>query len=166
MKNRLEGEGKYEDIYGEYDVIRLLLLIKRITYSYKSKSYPVPAIYMALRKFYTIHKSISSSCNDYFETMSNLRVAISHCGDVIGNHPFLVEKFLKAADPEYPETPTENETAKSKTATEEAYMATYFLSGLSSSRYWALLNNLKNDFCMGRTEYPKTLKSAYDLAIN
>ena len=34
MKNRLEGEETYEDIYGEYDVICLLLLIKSIAYSY------------------------------------------------------------------------------------------------------------------------------------
>ena len=89
-KNRLEGEENYEDIDGESDVIRLLLLIKRIAYSYESKSYPVLAIHMALRKFYTIHQSSSSSCDEYFETMSNLIDVIYHCGGVIVNHPFLV----------------------------------------------------------------------------
>ena len=54
---------------------------------------------MVLRKFYTSHKSSSSSCDKSFEMMSNLRDVISHCGGVIVNHPFLVEKFLKAADP-------------------------------------------------------------------
>ena len=29
-----------------------------------------------------------------------------------------------------------------------------------------LLNDLKNDFQMGRDEYPKTLMAAYDLSIN
>ena len=56
MKNRLEGEETYEDINEKADVIRLLLLIKIITYSYESKYYPVLAIHMALRKFYTIHQ--------------------------------------------------------------------------------------------------------------
>ena len=55
-KNRLEGEENYEDIDGESDVIRLLLLIKSITYSHESKSYPVLAIHMALRKLYTSHQ--------------------------------------------------------------------------------------------------------------
>ena len=37
-KNCLEGEETYKDIDRESDVIRLLLLIKSITYSYESKS--------------------------------------------------------------------------------------------------------------------------------
>ena len=56
MKNRLKGEKTYEDIDGDSDVIRLLLLIKSIAYSYESKSYPVLAIHKALRKFYTSHQ--------------------------------------------------------------------------------------------------------------
>ena len=56
MKNRLKGEKTYEDIDGDSDVIRLLLLIKSIAYSYESKSYPVLAIHTALRKFYTSHQ--------------------------------------------------------------------------------------------------------------
>ena len=72
--------------------------------------------------------------------MTNLRYIISHCGGVIGNHPFLVEKLLKAADLADTNNPTENEMAAAKTATEEAYMATEFLSGPNSARYRVLLN--------------------------
>ena len=54
---------------------------------------------MELRKFYMRHQSISSLCDKYFKTMSKLRDVIYHCGDVIGNNPFLVEKFLKAVGP-------------------------------------------------------------------
>ena len=93
--------------------------------------------------------------------MSNLRDVISHFGSVIGNHPFLVDKFLKAADLADENNPTEEETTSSKTATEEAYMATEFLSGLNNARYVALLNKLHNAFCIGRDEYPKTLTSTY-----
>ena len=45
-------------------------------------------------------------------------------------------------------------------------MTTVFLSGINSARYGALLNYLHNAFRMGCNEYPKTLTSAYDLAIN
>ena len=93
MKNRLEGEETYEDIDGESNVIRLLLLINIITYSYESKSYPVLAIHVTLRKFHTGHQSSSSSYDKYFETMSNLRDVISHFGGIIGNYPFLVENY-------------------------------------------------------------------------
>ena len=84
---------------------------------------------MALRKFYTSHQSSSSSYDEYFEAISNLRDVISHCGGFIGNHPFLVGKFLKSAYTEDPENPTKDETSAAKTATEEAYTATAFLSG-------------------------------------
>ena len=117
MKNRLEGEETYEDIDGESDVIRLLLLIKSIAYSYNSKYYPVLAIHMVLRKFYSRYQSSSSLCDEYFKMMTNLRDIISHCGGVIGNHPLLVEKFLKATDPSDPDNPRKNETAASKNAT-------------------------------------------------
>ena len=96
IKNRLEGEDTYEDIDGDSGVIRLLLLIMSIKYSYESKSYPVLAIQMAQKKLYASHQSNSSSCDEYFETMSNLRDVIYHRGGVIGNHLFLVEKLLKA----------------------------------------------------------------------
>ena len=70
-----------------------------------------------------------------------------------------MEKYLKAADPEDPDNLTENDTAAVKTATEEAYMTKTFLSVLNSARYWVPLNEFENTFCMGRNEYPKTLKS-------
>ena len=121
---------------------------------------------MALRNFYMSYQSISSLFNEYFKTMTNLRDIIFHCEGVIGNNPFLVVKFLKAADPSDPDNPTENETAAAKTATEEAYMATTYLSGLKSARYGVLLNELHNAFRMGGNKYPKTLTDSYDLEIN
>ena len=138
MQNRLEGEETFEDINGESDTIRLLLIIKSIAYSYESKSYPVLSIHMALKKFNASHQSNSSSCNEYFENMSNLRDVISHCGGVIVNHLFLVETILKAAELGDETNPTEAETTAAKIATEEAYMAKAFLSGLNNTRYGAL----------------------------
>ena len=105
---------------------------------------------MALRKFYSSYQSSSASCNEYFEMMTNLIDVISHFGGFIGNHPFLVDKFLKAADLADPDNPTENETAASNTAIEEAYVSTAFLSGLNKSRYWVLLNKLHNTLRMVR----------------
>ena len=64
MKNRLEGKETYEDINGKSDVIRLLILIKSIAYSYDYKSYPILAIHMELRKFYSGYQSISSLCDE------------------------------------------------------------------------------------------------------
>ena len=98
--------------------------------------------------------------------MSNLRDVISHCGGVIVNHPFLVDKLLNGAELADKTNPTEEETTAAKIVTEESYMATEFLSGVNNDRFGALLNELHNGFRMGCNEYLKTLTSAYDLAIN
>ena len=60
----------------------------------------------------------------------------------------------------------ENEISIAKTLTEEAYLATTFLSGVNIARYGSLLNDLQKAFCVGRDEYLKTLISSYDLEIN
>ena len=78
--------------------------------------------------------------------MMKLRNAISHSGGVIGNHPLLVDKFLKAAELADLDNPTEDETVAAKTVTEEACMATAFLSGLNPYRYRVLLNEIHNAF--------------------
>ena len=63
--------------------------------------------------------------------MTNLRDVISHCGGVIVNQPFLIDKFPKANSPADLNNPTDDETSAAKTATEEDYMDTEFLSGLN-----------------------------------
>ena len=77
-----------------------------------------------------------------------------------------MDKFLKAVDIANLLNPMEYKTAISKTPIEEVYMDTAFLSLINSARCGALLNKLHITFCMVREEYPKTLTSAYDLAIN
>ena len=87
VNNFLWGEETYERIDKESDIIRLLLLINSIAYSYESKSRPILAIHMTLRKFYSRYQSSSLLCNKYVKTMTNLIDVISHCGGVVGNHP-------------------------------------------------------------------------------
>ena len=63
--------------------------------------------------------------------MTYLRDVISQCGRFIGNHPFLVDNFLNASKLVDPDNPTDNEKLAANNSTEEAYMATAFLSGLN-----------------------------------
>ena len=45
-------------------------------------------------------------------------------------------------------------------------MATEYVAGLNQHRFGQMLDNLHNDFRIGRDEYPKDLTSEYDLVIN
>ena len=77
---------------------------------------------MALRGLYYSFQSNSSSCERYFETLTNLREIISHCGGFIENHPFLIDKFIRENNSVDPDYPTDNKTKAAKNATEEAYI--------------------------------------------
>ena len=99
-------------------------------------------MYMSLRGFYSTYQSNSSRCDKYFETVNNLRDIISHCGGVIENHPFLVDKLLKVADPADPDDRTDDEKAEAKNSIKEARMATAFILGLNRGIYGVLLNDL------------------------
>ena len=99
------------------DVIRFLLIIKSIAYSYKSKSYPFLAIHVAFREFCSKYQSNSSSCDECFEIMTKMRDFIYHCGGFIGNHPFLIDKFCKAAEPVDLNNSTDNDNAAANNAT-------------------------------------------------
>ena len=98
--------------------------------------------------------------------MTNLRDVISYCGGFVGNHSFLIYKLLKAYKSADLDNITDDNTEAVNNATEEVYMATAFLSVLNRGIYGVLIKNLHNTFWMGRSNYPKTLKAAYDLAIN
>ena len=71
---------------------------------------------MALIKVHSTYQLISSSCDEYFETITNLRDVISHCGGIIRNHPSIIEKSLKAEEPADPGNPMEEDTAAENTA--------------------------------------------------
>ena len=81
--------------------------------------------------------------------MVNLKGFISNFGGVIGNHPFLINKFLKSAKPEDPDNPTDDEKAAANNSTKEAYISMAFLSGLNRGRYVVVLNDLHNAFWVG-----------------
>ena len=130
------------------------------------KSYPVLAIHVALRGFYSAYQSNSSLCDEYFQTMTNLRDIITHCIGFVVNHPFMIYNFLKASNQADPDGHTYDKKSAAKNATKEAHMATAFLSGLNQGRYGVLLNDLHNAFWMGCDKYPKTFTAAYYLSIN
>lgn len=65
MKKLLEGEGIFDDIENESDVIKLLKLIKSISYAYESKSYPLLEVQQAMKVFYSLYQDNKTLC-DFF----------------------------------------------------------------------------------------------------
>ena len=64
-KKLLEGEGIFDDIENESDVIKLLKLIKSISYAYESKSYPLLEVQQAMKVFYSLYQDNKTLC-DFF----------------------------------------------------------------------------------------------------
>ena len=94
-KNCLEGEGSFEEIDRESDVIKLMDIRKSISYASESKSYPFLAIHQSTKAFYAYYQKTMDSCDWYIWYIANLCGVIVHCVGSLGDHPFLVKNKFK-----------------------------------------------------------------------
>ena len=85
MNNRLEGEGIFEEIDKELDAIKLLKLIKIISYAYESKSYPFLYVKYAIEEFYESYQQTTTSCDSYMDSITHLHNVIVHCSGNLGD---------------------------------------------------------------------------------
>ena len=162
-ENRPKGEGNFDKIDKDSEVIKLLKLNKSISYLYNSKCYPFLAVHQVMKAFYASYQQNTTSCASYLESITNLRNVILHCGRNLENHPFLVNKKIKDAGLDPPSSANDQQIETAKTDAKEDYMSVAFLLGLNCHRYGPLMNELHNEFRMGRYKYSKTLTNAYDL---
>ena len=86
-----------------------------------------------------------------WKRLQNLCDVILHFGGSIGDHQSLATHFLKHANIDKAQA-TDDETERDKSEAIEAYMATEYVTGLNQHRFGQMLNNLHNDFRIGRDE--------------
>ena len=146
--------------------INLLIIIREIAYDFESDRYPFMAKHAALKN-YVNHTQAYGTTNDvYLDSHSNLKEVLSHYGVNLGTNKVLRKYMMRKKG----YNPT-NSTMISNTtimkeynaAAKEAYEAVTFLSGLNSSRYQELIDDLVNSYLNGSDEYPKTVVEVYKL---
>eukprot|EP00957_Ditylum_brightwellii_P003986 303669-Ditylum_brightwellii.AAC.1 len=71
MRAKLEGEEGYKEAAMESDVIKLLKIIKRISYQYQSQRYPHRAVHAAMRALYFTSQKSRITLKQYLDKLLN-----------------------------------------------------------------------------------------------
>ena len=165
MRAKLEGDKRFNNIKVKSDVIELLKLIRSIAYDVEADSYPFMAQHAALKNYITHFQKFNTPNDVYLDNYNNLKEVLTHCGVTLGSNKILQDYTLKSKGLD-PNIRYQNILSAAKKATEEAYDAIVFISGLNSHRYQGLIDSLANAYLNGRDEYPKNIVDAYKLINN
>ena len=95
MKEKLESNAVYDTIRTEQDCIKLLKLMRGITYNYELQKYPFLALHAALKRYYSHYQKCHSSNNTYMESFMNMSEVVEYCGGTIGCHRGLIRYLIK-----------------------------------------------------------------------
>jgi len=97
MRAKLESQDEFERIADESDAVELLKLIKGIAFNFQSQKYPVQSVQETIRHFYLLRQDKQMTCQAYLELFTNSKDVVEHCGGLIGDHPGLIDHFLREA---------------------------------------------------------------------
>ena len=144
------------------DAIKLLKLIRQISYEFESQRYPFLSVHNTVQQSYSMFQKLHQTINEYYENFYIKLDMLDHCGASISGHLTLTNFILKNKNITHP-LPTDLSNANSK---QKKDITPFFLCGLNRKKYQGLLDEVANSYLNGRNEYPTTLVSAKDLAIS
>lgn len=112
----------------------------------------------AKTSFLTCRQSQGQSADDYLETLRGWADTIEyHGGTVAENHELIP---IKADDG------TERSTDQRKALARDRTLAIALIRGSDRTRYGTLIDDLSNQYAMGKDDYPSDITSAYSLLVN
>eukprot|EP00957_Ditylum_brightwellii_P123892 9444075-Ditylum_brightwellii.AAC.1 len=80
MRAKLESDKGYREAAEESDVIKLLKVIKKISYHYQSQQYPYRAVHQAMRALYFTSQKEGMTLEQYLDEFTNRREVLEECG--------------------------------------------------------------------------------------
>ena len=87
MRQRLEYANSFLHIVSYGDAIKLLPLIKGITYNYQSQKYLPQEIHVTKKRLYQCNQSCNMTMQAYYEHFMNVVNVVDHIGGTIGLEP-------------------------------------------------------------------------------
>eukprot|EP00957_Ditylum_brightwellii_P160061 12184172-Ditylum_brightwellii.AAC.1 len=167
MRAKLEGEEWYKEAATESDVIKLLKIIKRISYQYQSKRYPHRAVHAAMQALYFSIQKDRMTLEQCLDEFLNRQDVQEQCRGSIGPHPGLTDIALKdnGFDPADTSSYNAEELRQAQRDAKEAYLAFVFLSNVNKAKFAPLLRELANSYLMGNNEYPRSVSAAHKLLV-
>ena len=95
------------------DGIKLLKLIRQISYEFESQRYPFLSVHNAVQQSYSMFQKLHQTIDEYYENVSIKLDMLDHCGASISGHLTLTNGILKNKNITHP-LPTDLSNANSK----------------------------------------------------
>ena len=167
LRSKLKQQPKWEEVESQQDVLRLLGLIRAITFKFEDQKYLPLALLESKLQVYNLRQN-KMSCHEYLEKFQNLvAIAVSYKGRM---HDLALCIFVIDQDREgkYSDARNNGKTNEevltlARDDAEEMCLATMFIAQADKQRFGKLQEELANDYTKGNDNYPKNLVAAYML---
>ena len=163
LKQQIETDAEFGMAALISDPIKLMNIIQKVCYNYRSEMYPPLAAIRAMKALYFTKQAEGVTNTEWLEQFRSLVRAADACGASITLPG--VTKYVK--DVHYPNTDFANlkqiEQTTVKDAERAVALTTLYLENADSTRYGQLKKKLENNFLMKQRNYPQTVAEAQTL---
>ena len=157
MKDQLEANKKYADIKKNDDIVGLLRLVKVLSHQYAGTRTVEESIDDAVFKLMTYHQGENDSVSDHIRNIKNLCQVLEHYGGWFMNDQDLIKAEEKKDMDAGNAKKTEREYRKIVRNRAAA------LRALKSSRYKAVISDIRKKYLYKENVYPSNLAEAQEL---
>ena len=162
LQSKLKQQTDWEAVSTAQDAIRLIALVRTITFRFEDQKFLPLALYQAKTNLYNLRQGNMTN-SEYLQRFNNLcDVATSYNGQIYDQA--IIDIVTKD---EHPGTSYASLTAVQKaemvTAAHDVCLATMFIAQSDRRRYGRLSEDLENSFTKGNNDYPRDLVQAYRL---
>eukprot|EP00957_Ditylum_brightwellii_P174178 13260471-Ditylum_brightwellii.AAC.1 len=97
MRAKLKSKEGFAEAAAESNIIKLLNIIKKISFHYQSQQYPYRAVHQVIRALYMTSQKEGMTLEQYLNKLLNWKEIVEQCGGNAAYHPGLVNNALKEA---------------------------------------------------------------------
>lgn len=146
MQNKIESLPEYKQMEKDDDVLALLKRMKQLVYSTDKAQYEYWTMQATMRKLTNLTQHEKETLTDFYKRFLNqLEATEAVWGDM---------------------TPMKMNGKKEQDAAREKYLACVFLAGVNRGRYENVIDDLNNDFLLGKVTYPSDTSAMLTLLSN
>ena len=157
MKAKIKSLTPYTRKATENDCLWFLKQIKSVTLQFDSRMNAFISLLDARASFLNCRQKEGQPCNVYLEALNAWVDAIEYHGGSVSESYELI--------PEYAEG-IRRSIAVRKYMARDKTLAIAFIRGADKTRYGTLIDELANQYAMGKDEYPTDLNAAYSALVS
>ena len=162
MIKELQTYSSYEAVSDASDSVKLLILIKLICYTHQVKTHKPLALIKAEKTFITSHQAIDETNISYLDRFENMYTVYTISGGEVAG-PGMISYDMErpgishAAGIDF-NTLASPEQDAFKARARMLYVSTLYVENSNEERYGYLKTQLANNYTLGTSNFPATLK--------